>query len=63
MRICVSTLIGDSLVVDQFYRSCVVTINDVDTYADLIFLDMMDFDVILGMDWLSLYHVVMNYFS
>ena len=31
-----------------------------DTHADLKVLDMIDFDVILGMDWLSSYHAILN---
>ena len=31
-----------------------------DTHADLKVLDMIDFDVILGMDWLSSYHTILN---
>ncbi|XP_015169165.1 uncharacterized protein [Solanum tuberosum] len=34
-----------------------------DTRADLILLDMVDFDVILGMDWLSPYRAVLDCFS
>ncbi|XP_069150444.1 uncharacterized protein [Solanum lycopersicum] len=46
----VSTPIGEFLVMDQVLRSCLVTIQGYDTRADLIMLDMIDFDVILGMD-------------
>ncbi|KAH0645440.1 hypothetical protein KY284_033324 [Solanum tuberosum] len=35
-----------------------VTIQGYDTRVDLILLDMVDFDVILGMDWLSPYHAI-----
>ena len=59
----VSTPVGDSLVVDWVFRSCVMTIRDVYTYVDLIILDMVDFDVILGIDWLSHYHTIMDYFA
>ncbi|WMV25992.1 hypothetical protein MTR67_019377 [Solanum verrucosum] len=31
------------------------------TWADLVILDMTDFDIILGMTWLSLYYAVLNY--
>ena len=31
-----------------------------DTHADLKVLEMIDFDVILGMDWLSSYHSILN---
>lgn len=30
------------------------------TCADLVILDMTNFDIILGMTWLSLYYVVLN---
>ncbi|XP_070031485.1 uncharacterized protein [Nicotiana tomentosiformis] len=55
-----STPVGDSIVVDQIYRSCVVTFCGYETRADLLLLDMTDFKILLGMDWLSLYHVVLN---
>lgn len=29
----------------------------------LSILDMVDFDIILVMDWLSPYHAILNYFS
>ena len=46
----VSTPVGEFLVVDQVLRSYLVTIQGCDTRANLIMLDMIDFDVILGMD-------------
>lgn len=30
------------------------------TWADLVILDMIDFDLILGMTWLSPHYVVLN---
>lgn len=54
---------GDSLVVDRVFKSCIMTTSNVETYADLIVLDMLDFNMILGMDWLSYYHAVMDCFS
>lgn len=45
----VLTFAGESLVVDQVYRSCLITIHGCDTWADLIVLDVLDFDVILGL--------------
>ncbi|XP_070020202.1 uncharacterized protein [Nicotiana sylvestris] len=56
----VSTPMGDSVVVDRIYRFCMVTFCGFETRADLLFLDMIDFEIILGMDWLSLYHVVLD---
>ncbi|XP_070029670.1 uncharacterized protein [Nicotiana sylvestris] len=51
---------GDSLVVDQIYRSFMVTFCGLETRANLLFLDITDFTVIPGMDWLSPYHVVLD---
>ncbi|XP_070009767.1 uncharacterized protein [Nicotiana sylvestris] len=51
----VSTHMGDAIVVDRVYRLCVVTIGSLDTHVDLLLLNMVDFFVILGMDWLSPY--------
>ncbi|XP_070005343.1 uncharacterized protein [Nicotiana sylvestris] len=56
----VSTLVGDSGVMDWIYRSCVVTFCGFETRADLMLLDIIDFEVILGMDRLSPYHVVLD---
>ncbi|XP_070012087.1 uncharacterized protein [Nicotiana sylvestris] len=56
----VSTLVGDSMVMDRIYRSCVVTFYGFETRADLMLLDMIDFEVILGMDWLYPYHAVLD---
>ncbi|XP_070055312.1 uncharacterized protein [Nicotiana tomentosiformis] len=55
--------VGDSIIVDRVYRSCVVTFCGYETRADLLLLDMTDFEVILGMDWLSPYHVILDFQS
>ena len=55
-----STLVGDAIIVDRVYRSYVVTIGSLETSVDLLLLDMVDFDVILGMDWLSPYHAILD---
>ncbi|XP_070036755.1 uncharacterized protein [Nicotiana tomentosiformis] len=44
--------IGESIVVARVYKVCVVLVLGRDTVADLIELGMVDFDVIMGMDWL-----------
>ncbi|XP_070009969.1 uncharacterized protein [Nicotiana sylvestris] len=48
----VSTLVGESIVTARVYRGCVVTVRGRDTMVDLIELGMVDFYVIMGMDWL-----------
>jgi hypothetical protein len=55
--------VGDSLVADLVYRYCVVQIKDQELLVDLILLDIQDFDVILGMDWLSTYHASVHCYS
>lgn len=41
-------------------RSCPIRIGDRELVADLMVLDMRDFDVILGMDWLATHHASIN---
>ncbi|XP_070031906.1 uncharacterized protein [Nicotiana tomentosiformis] len=59
----VSTPIGDSIMVDRVYRSCVVTIKGYETRIDLLLLNMIHFEVIFGIDWLSSYHTILDYHS
>ncbi|KAH0689164.1 hypothetical protein KY289_016522 [Solanum tuberosum] len=49
---CVSTPVGESILAERVFRDCVISIYHKDTMDDLVELDMIDFDVILGMDWL-----------
>ncbi|XP_070026298.1 uncharacterized protein [Nicotiana sylvestris] len=49
----VSTPVGESVKVTRVYRGCIVSVQGRNTKADLIELEMVDFDVIMGMDWLS----------
>ncbi|KAG5586522.1 hypothetical protein H5410_046956 [Solanum commersonii] len=49
---CVSTPVEESILAERVYRDCPDSINHKSSMADLVKLDMVDFDVILGMDWL-----------
>ncbi|WMV18411.1 hypothetical protein MTR67_011796 [Solanum verrucosum] len=60
--ISVSTPVGDSLVGDEVYQECVVTFADSESRTNLIFLDMLDFDVIFGIDWLYPFYVSLKYY-
>ncbi|XP_070014752.1 uncharacterized protein [Nicotiana sylvestris] len=48
----VSTQVDKSIMAARVYRDCVVMVRGRDTIPDLIELRMVDFDVIMGMDWL-----------
>ncbi|XP_070035717.1 uncharacterized protein [Nicotiana tomentosiformis] len=56
----VSMPVGDSIVVDRIYWSCLVTIGGFETRVDLCLLGMVDFDMILVMDWLMPYHAILG---
>ena len=49
----VVTPLSDSLNSDVFLSNCPVLFEGRKLLADLVLLEVMDFDVILGMDWLS----------
>ncbi|XP_070036112.1 uncharacterized protein [Nicotiana tomentosiformis] len=48
----VSTPVGEFILAARVYWGCVVTVCGRDTVVDLIELGMVDFDVIMGMNWL-----------
>ncbi|XP_070050313.1 uncharacterized protein [Nicotiana tomentosiformis] len=56
----VFTPVGDSIIVDRVYWLCLVDIGGFETIFDLLLLIMVYFDVILGMDWLSPYHAILD---
>ena len=49
----VDTPVGDFIIARQVYKDCSVIIYDRCTKAALVDLDMMEFDVIMGMNWLA----------
>ncbi|KAJ1438629.1 Zinc finger, CCHC-type [Sesbania bispinosa] len=55
-----TTPVGEILLVDCVYRSCVISIGGKELFANLIALDMVDFDVILGMDWLASHYATLD---
>ncbi|XP_070037023.1 uncharacterized protein [Nicotiana tomentosiformis] len=56
----VSMPVGDSVNMHHVCRSCVVTIGGLEMRVDILLLSMVDFDVILGMDWLSPCRAIMD---
>ncbi|XP_070029844.1 uncharacterized protein [Nicotiana sylvestris] len=55
----VSTLVGESVKVTRVYRGCIVLVQG-RTKAELIELEMVDFDVIMGMNWLSSFYAILD---
>ena len=51
--ILVTNPFGHSVMVNKVYRDCPIKIREYDFRGDLIELSFREFDVILGMDWLS----------
>ena len=58
--IMVSLPIGDSRIAESVYQNSEVIIAGQEFLADLILLDIHDFNVILGMDWLSRHHATVD---
>ena len=49
----IEILLGETIVVRYMYPDCVVEVEGKIFPTDLIELQVLEFDVILGMDWLS----------
>ena len=58
--IVVSLPTGDSRIAESVYLDSRVIIGGQEFLEDLILLDIHDFDVILGMDWISRHHATMD---
>ncbi|GAA0160535.1 hypothetical protein LIER_43525 [Lithospermum erythrorhizon] len=58
--LCLSTPLGISVMVDRVFKNYAIRIDNYDFPANLFELDMDDFDVILGMDWLATYHAFVD---
>ena len=59
-NICVSMPAGGTVIVDKVVKSCLVIINGNALHADLVVIKLKEFDVILGMDWLSKNHAIVD---
>ena len=56
----ISTPLGETIEVKYMYPACVVEVEGRVLPADLIELAVLDFDVILGMDWLFDNYATLN---
>ena len=57
----VNSPIGTRVSVDQICRDCELEISEILLTVYLRVMDMSEFDVILGMDWLMAHRVVIDY--
>ena len=55
-----SSSLGIRARIGRIYRGCELEISGTILTMDLRILDMSEFDVILGMDWLTVYRVVID---
>ncbi|XP_073038084.1 uncharacterized protein [Primulina eburnea] len=51
---------GDVICPTSVIRACPIQVNERILFADLIVIPMIEYDVILGMDWLSSYRAVID---
>ena len=58
--ILVTNPLGHSVVVNKVYRDCPIKIQEYEFWRDLIELSFREFDVILGMDWLSRHRAIVD---
>ncbi|KAI3446801.1 hypothetical protein Pfo_003466 [Paulownia fortunei] len=60
VRYSVAVPSGEEMDSNQMLRACSIQISDRTLYADLVVLPMPNFEVILGMDWLTKYHATID---
>ena len=62
-KLIVTTPLGERILRTSVFKGCEVIVEGMVLKANLILLEMLDFDVILGMDWLSNHKASMNCFT
>ena len=58
----VTISVGKRVACYNYYPQCSVQIGELQMPADLIVFGMHDFDIVLGMDWLTKYRACVDYF-
>ncbi|KAL0448766.1 UNVERIFIED_CONTAM: Transposon Ty3-I Gag-Pol polyprotein, partial [Sesamum latifolium] len=56
----VSMPAGGVILVNRVVRSCPVVVESDTLYADMVVINLREFDIILGMDWLASNHAVVD---
>jgi hypothetical protein len=59
----VSTLLEENIHIDDIYRGVKLYIGGLELRVDLMPLELYDFDLILGMDWLSKHKAQVDCFT
>ena len=62
-KLVVTTPLGEQILHNTIFKGCKVLVECVVLKANLIPFEMYDFDVILGMDWLSTHLASVYYFT
>ena len=57
----VTSALGHSVNVNRVFKNCPIIIHDREVSTDLIALPFREFDLILGMDWLSKHRAIIDY--
>jgi hypothetical protein len=60
VEVVISTLVGKSVICRKIVMGCPIHIEERTLMANLIVFDMEGFDIILGMDWLSNNHTIID---
>ncbi|KAL8124285.1 hypothetical protein AgCh_012076 [Apium graveolens] len=56
----IATPVGNSVIIFDIYRECLIVMGDRNYKVNLLSVKMHDFDIILGMDWLSEYRATID---
>ena len=56
----VTSPLGHSVKVNRVYKNCPLVIHDREFFVDVIELPFYEFDLILGMDWLSKHRAIVD---
>lgn len=59
----ISTPSREEVEIEDVYEGFTILIESYELKVDLIPLDMLDFDIILGINWLSMYHAKMDCYA
>ena len=57
----VSIKVGELVVEKRVYRNCPIMLPNRISYVELVELDMLDFNIIMGMDWFHAFFASIDY--